>query len=50
MDELLVDERGGRAGFPMSIASELATLKDYYDLEVHPDRTNAYLWDPRLKK
>jgi hypothetical protein len=46
LDELLVDSRGGRAGFPMTVALELATLKDYYETHVHPD-SKAYLWDPR---
>ena len=46
IDELLVNTRGDRAGFPMKIALELATLKDYYEMNVHPD-SKAYLWDPR---
>ena len=47
--ELLVDQRGGRAGFPMSVALELATIKDHYEMVVHPELTKAYLWDPRQK-
>ena len=47
LDELLVDKRGDRDGFPMTIALELATIKDYYEITVHPERTKAYLWDPR---
>jgi hypothetical protein len=47
IDELLVDTRGGRSGFPMTIASELATLKDYYEHNVDPERGASYLWDPR---
>ena len=46
LDELLVDTRGDRSGFPMAVASELVTLKDYYEMNVHPD-SKAYLWDPR---
>jgi hypothetical protein len=49
VDGLLVDQRGGRAGFPMTVALELATIKDHYELNVHPERTKAYLWDPRQK-
>jgi hypothetical protein len=49
IDELLVDTRGNRAGFPLAVAMELATLKDYYEQHVHPDRGKAYLWDPRRK-
>lgn len=33
-DDLLVDKRGGRRGFPASIVSELSTLKNYYESEV----------------
>jgi len=29
-DELLVDRRGGRKGFPLKIASELTELRAYY--------------------
>jgi hypothetical protein len=29
-DELLMDNRGGRQGFPISIAIEIASLKEYY--------------------
>ena len=46
LDELLVDTRGGRAGFPMSVATELVNLKDFYDQNIHPD-SKSYLWDPR---
>ena len=49
VDGLLVDQRGGRAGFPMSVALELATIKDHYEMVVHPEMTKAYLWDPRQK-
>ena len=30
LDELMTDRRGGRKGFPLNVASELATLRDYY--------------------
>jgi hypothetical protein len=49
-DELLVDTRGKRAGFPMSVALELASMKDYYEAQVHPERGTPYLWDPRRKE
>ena len=29
-DELLMDNRGGRQGFPISIAIEIASLKEYF--------------------
>ena len=47
MDGLLVDDRGDRSGFPMTIALELATIKDHYEISVHPEMSKAYLWDPR---
>ena len=49
LDDLLVDTRGDRGGFPMAVAMELATVKDYYEMKVDPERTKAYLWDPRRK-
>ena len=49
LDELLVDTRGGRAGFPMAIATELVNIKDYYEMNLHPD-SKAYLWDPRRRE
>ena len=30
LDELMIDRRGGRKGFPLAIANELATLRDHY--------------------
>jgi hypothetical protein len=29
-EELLTDKRGGRKGFPLAVAQELASLRDYY--------------------
>ncbi|MGH8802783.1 MAG: hypothetical protein ACREX6_10890 [Casimicrobiaceae bacterium] len=29
LDQLMTDERGGRHGFPLPVATELATLRDY---------------------
>lgn len=30
LDELMMDRRGGRQGFPLKVAHELATLRDHY--------------------
>ena len=30
LDELMMDQRGGRQGFPLKVANELATLRDHY--------------------
>jgi hypothetical protein len=43
-DELLMDNRGGRQGFPISIAIEIASLKEYF-LAGHSTKT-ADVWDP----
>ena len=42
-EQLLIDHRGDRLGFPKPIASELAALKDYYDSVLHP--TQQTVWD-----
>jgi hypothetical protein len=42
-DQLLLDHRGNRQGFPKAVAAELAALKDYYDSVVHP--TQQTVWD-----
>jgi hypothetical protein len=42
LDELLVDRRGGRAGFPLAVASELTALRSYYAV-IHPSGDSA--WD-----
>jgi uncharacterized protein len=49
LNELLMDTRGDRAGFPLPVAMEIATIKDYYEMNIHPE-SKAYLWDPRVKK
>lgn len=30
LDDLLVDRRGGRQGFPLEVTEELLVLRDYY--------------------
>jgi hypothetical protein len=35
LDDLMTDRRGGRKGFSLQIASELATLRDHYYREHH---------------
>jgi hypothetical protein len=49
LNDLLVDMRGDRQGFPMAVAMELANVKDYYETTVDPEYSKAYLWDPRRK-
>jgi hypothetical protein len=43
LDNLLIDERGNRRGFPMAIMLELAALKNYYQTSVHPSPRTV--WD-----
>ena len=47
LNELLVDTRGGRAGFPMAVATEIVNIKDYFESN-DPD-SKSYLWDPRRR-
>ena len=46
LEQLLLDVRGNRQGFPGPVASELAALKDYYESVVHP--TQQTVWDEIL--
>ena len=36
LDELLIDRRGNRRGFPLDIILELAALKGHFQTTVHP--------------
>jgi hypothetical protein len=42
-NELLMDQRGGRQGFPFNIVLELTALRDFYFRFVQPKRSSA--WD-----
>jgi len=39
LDDLMTDRRGGRKGFPLQIASELATLRDHYGRVNHDGKS-----------
>jgi hypothetical protein len=43
LEDLLIDRRGGRQGFPFEVALEIAGLKDYYETTIHPSAQTA--WD-----
>ena len=45
-DDLMTDRRGGRQGFPLGVALELASLNDYYRTVVYPVRKTV--WDDQL--
>ncbi len=47
VDDLLVDKRGNRQGFPLEVLRELFKLRAYYD-ELHPG--DAVAWDSINKK
>ena len=42
-DDLLIDRRGDRLGFPADVVIEIAVLKDYYQSAVHPSEQSV--WD-----
>ena len=42
-DDLLVDRRGNRKGFPLGVAMEITDLREYYQSTVYP--LKACLWD-----
>ncbi len=39
IDDLMVDDRGGRRGFPFATLNELTDLRVYYFSHVHPQAT-----------
>ena len=47
VDDLLVDKRGNRQGFPVDVLRELFELRAYYD-EIHPE--SALPWEVTSKK
>lgn len=47
-NELLLDRRGDRQGFPMEIAFELAALKNFFETAVHPSQQT--IWDDIIQR
>jgi hypothetical protein len=43
LDELLIDDRGNRAGFPFTVIVELTNLREFYFSSVRPEARK--LWD-----
>lgn len=41
LDDLMMDRRGGRKGFPLQVANELATLRDYH-FRLHHEGKSAW--------
>ena len=48
LDELIIDKRGDRRGFPLEIMLELATLKSHFLTVVHP--TAQTVWGEILER
>jgi hypothetical protein len=42
-EELTIDARGGRRGFPLAIANEIADLREHYQTRVRPIKKTT--WD-----
>jgi hypothetical protein len=42
LDDLMIDRRGGRRGFPLALANELAALREYYFRMHH---TSGSAWE-----
>lgn len=47
-EDLLLDRRGDRQGFPREVAFELAALKNYYETAVHPSQQTV--WDDIIRR
>jgi hypothetical protein len=47
-EELLLDRRGDRQGFPIEVAFELAALKNYFETAVHPSQQTV--WDDIIQR
>jgi hypothetical protein len=46
LDDLVMDLRGGRRGFPAEVATEVATLREYFTTVVAPVRYDV--WGERI--
>jgi hypothetical protein len=42
MQELLLNTRGNRAGFPLEIVAELTALREYYRTALHPQKSDPW--------
>jgi len=47
-DELLLDRRGNRRGFPLEVAMELAGLKNHLETEIH--HVPQTVWDEIIER
>lgn len=42
LDDLLIDKRGNRRGFPADVVLEIAALKNYFETTLHPAPQTAW--------
>jgi hypothetical protein len=42
IDELLLDTRGNRLGFPLEIVAELTALREHYQTKLHPKKSDPW--------
>ena len=43
-EELLLDSRGGRTGFPLEVIAELTRLRSYYQARINPVKPTVDVW------
>jgi hypothetical protein len=43
-EDLLIDSRGSRRGFPLEVISELTRLRDYHQARVNPIKSPTDVW------
>ena len=43
-EELLLDSRGGRSGFPLEVIAELTRLRSYYQTRINPVKPTVDVW------
>lgn len=49
-EELLLDSRGGRSGFPLEVIAELTRLRSYYQARVTPVKPTVDIWATARKR
>lgn len=42
LQDLLLDSRGTRHGFPLAVIAELTAIRNYYETRVHPVRADVW--------
>jgi hypothetical protein len=47
VDDLLLDTRPNRLGFPLEIVAELTALREHYQTKLHPKKSDPWSTDVR---